>query len=101
MRKVLSEVPAPSHPQFSAKMASLNDSITQWDDTYNQTKRSKIHRCLMQKTTIKCTLNEAANPVEHWASALTNPKTGKLTNDISRLSEIFSDTLLTLGGPLD
>ena len=82
-------------------MAQLNDAIHQWDDTYNNSKRSKIDRCLIQKTNIKKTLNEAANPTEHRAASLKDPHTGKLTCDTKRLTEIFSATLLTLGGPLN
>ena len=60
-----------------------------------------LHRCLIQKTNIKKTLNEAANPTEQRAASLKDPNTGKLTCDTKRLTEIFSDTLLTLGGPLN
>ena len=101
IRQALNDVPPPTHPQFSARMAQLNDAIHQWDDTYNKSKRSKIHRCLIQKTNIKKTLNEAANPTEHRAASLKDPNRGKLTCDTKRLTEIFSDPLLTLGGPLN
>ena len=82
-------------------MAPLNVAIHQWDDTYNKSKQSKIHRCLIQKTNIKKTLNEAANPTEDRAASSKDPNTGKLTCDTKRLTETFSDTLLTLGGPLN
>ena len=82
-------------------MAQLNDAIHQLDDTYNKSQWSKIHRCLIQKTTIKKTLNEAANPTEHREASLKYSNTGKLTCDTKHLTEIFSDTLLTLGGPLN
>ena len=101
IRQALNDAPPPTHPQFSAQMAQLNDAIHQWDDTYNKSKQSKIHRCLIQKTNIKKTLNEAANPTEHRAASLKDPNTGKLTCDTKRLTECFSDTLLTLGGPLN
>ena len=101
IRQALKDVPPPTHPQFSTRMAQLNDAIHQWDDTYNKSKTSKIHKCLIQKTNIKKTLNEAANPTEHRAATLKDPNTGKLTSDTKRLNEIFSDTLLTLGGPLN
>ena len=101
IRQALNDVPPPAHPQFSARMAQLDDAIQQWDDTYNKSKQSKIHRCLIQKTNIKKTLNEAANPTEHRAASLKDPNTGKLTCDTKRLAEIFSDTPLTLGGPLN
>ena len=52
------------------------------------------------KKNITKTLNEAANLTEHRAASLKDPNTGKLTCDTKRLTEIFSDTLLTLGGPL-
>ena len=55
----------------------------------------------MQKTNIKKTLNEAANPTEHRAASLKDPNTGKLTCHTKRLTKSFSDTLLTLGGPLN
>ena len=99
--QALNDVPPPTHPQFSARMAQLNDVIHQWDDTYNISKQSKVHRCLIQKKNIKKTLNEAANATEHRAASLKDPNTGKLTNDTKRLNEIFSDTLLTLGGGLN
>ena len=93
--------PPQTHPQFSTSMAQLNNAIQQWDDTYSKCKPSKIHRCLIQKTNIKKTLNEAANPTEHRAASLKDQNTGKLTCDTKRLTEIVSDTLLTLGGPLN
>ena len=101
IRQALNDVPPPTHPQFSARMAQLNDAIHQMDDTYNKSKWSKIHKCLIQRTNIKNTLNEAANPTEHRAASLKDPNTGKLTRDTKRLTEIFSDTLLTTGGPLN
>ena len=82
-------------------MAQLNDAIHQWEDIYNKSKTSKIHKCLIQKTNIKKTLNEAANPTEHRAATLKDPNGSKLTSDTKRLTEIVSDTLLTLGGPLN
>ena len=82
-------------------MAQLNNAIHQWDDTYNKSKRSKIHRCLIEKTNIKKTLNEAATATEHRAASLKDPNTSKLTSDTKRLTETSSDTLLTLGGPLN
>ena len=101
IRQALTDVPPPTHPQFSARMAQLNDAIHQWDDTYKKSKRSKIHRCVIQITNIKKTRNEAANPTDHRAASLKNPNTGKLTCDTKRLTEIISDTLLTLGSPLN
>ena len=82
-------------------MAQLNDAIHQGNDAYNKSKRSKIHKSLVQKNNIKKTLNEAANPTEHRAATLKDPDTGKLTSDTKRLTDILSDTLLTLGGPLN
>ena len=77
IRQALNDVPPPTHPQFSTRIAQLNDAIHQRDDTYNKSKRSKIHRCLIQETNIKKTLNEAANPTEHRAATLKVPNTGK------------------------
>ena len=51
IRQAFNDAPPPTHPQFSARMAQLNDAIQQWDDTYNKSKRSKIHRSLTQKKT--------------------------------------------------
>ena len=82
-------------------MAHLNDTIQQWDEVYNRAQRSEAHRCLVQKTNIKRTLHEAANPSEHRATALKDPQTGQMTHDVKKLTEIFSDTLLTPGAPLD
>ena len=101
IRQALNNVPPPTHPQFSTRMAQLNDAIHHWDDIYNKSKRSKIHKCLIQKINIEKTLNEAANPTEHRAATLKDPNTGKLTSDTKRLTEIFPDTLLTLVGPLN
>ena len=82
-------------------MAHLSDTIHQRDEVYNRTQRSKVHRCLVQGTNIKRTLNEAANPSEHRATALKDPQTGEMTHDVQRLTEIASDTLLTPGGPFN
>ena len=101
IRHALNDVPSPAHQQFSTQMAQLNDAIHQWDDTYKKFKRSKILKCLIRKTNIKKTLNEAANPTEHRAATLKDPNTGKLSSDTKRLTEMFSDTLLSLGGPLN
>ena len=40
------------------------------------------------------------NPTEHRTASLKDPNTGKLTSDTKRLTEFFSDILLTLGEPL-
>ena len=101
VRQALNDVPSPTHRQFSAEMPHLNDTTHQWDKVYNRAQRSKVHRCLIEKTNMKRTLNEAANPSEHRAPALRDPQTGQMTQDVKRLTEIFSDTLLTLGGPLE
>ena len=101
IRQAFNDVPPLTHPQFSARMAQLNDAVHQWDDTCNKSKRSRIHRCLIQNTNIKKTLNEAANPTEHRATSLKDPNTGKLRCDTKGLTQIFFDTLLTLGGPLN
>ena len=54
-----------------------------------------------KKTNIKRTLNEAANLSEHRGTALKVLQTGQMTHGVKTLTEFFSDTLLTLGGPLD
>ena len=100
VRQTLNDVCSPTHPQLSTKTAHLNHTIHQWDEVYDRARRSKVHRCLIQKANIKQTLNEAANPSEHRATALRDPQTGQKTHDVKRLTEIFSDTLLTLRGPL-
>ena len=43
----------------------------------------------------------SGKPTEHPAASLEEPNTGKLTCDTKRLTETFSHTLLTLGGPLN
>ena len=100
VRQALNDLPSPTHPQFSAKMAHLNDTIDQWDEVYNRAQRFKVHRCLVQKTNKKRTLNEAANPSEHRATALGDLQTSQRTHNVKRLTKILSDTHLTLGGPL-
>ena len=94
IRQASNDVPPTTQPQFSARMAQMNDAVHQCDDTYNKFKRSKIHKCFIQRTNIKKTLNEAAHPTEHRAASLKDPGTGKLTSDTKHLTEIFSDTLL-------
>ena len=42
IRQGLNDVSSPTQPQFSAKMAHLNDTFHHSDDVYNRAPRSKI-----------------------------------------------------------
>ena len=67
----------------------------------NKAATTKIHRCLVRKTKIKRTINEALNPVQRGEITLKRPGATQLVSTPKEVSSIFSSTLLTLGGSLD
>ena len=67
----------------------------------NKAATTKIHRCLVRKTSIKRTIHEALNPVERGEITLKRPGATQLVSTPKEVSSIFSSTLLTLGGSLD
>ena len=67
----------------------------------NKAATTKIHQCLVRKTRIKRTINEALNPVERGEITLRRPGATQLVSIPKEVSSIFSSTLLTLGGSLE
>ena len=67
----------------------------------NKAATTKNHRCLVQKTRIKRTINEALNSVERGEITLKPPGTTQLVSTPKEVGSIFSSTLLTLGGSLE
>ena len=82
-------------------MDTLNKLVKEWETKVNGAATTKIHRCLVRKTRIKCTINEALNPVERGEVTLKRPGTTQLVSTPKELRSIFSSTLLTLGGSLE
>ena len=62
---------------------------------------TKINQCLVRKTRIKRTINEALNPVERGEITLKRPGATQLVSTPKEVSSISSSTLLTLGGSLE
>ena len=67
----------------------------------NKAATTKIHRCLVRKTRINRTINEALNPVECGEITLKRPGSTQLVSTTKEVSSIFSSTLLNLGGSLE
>ena len=82
-------------------MATLNKLVKEWETKVNKAATTKIHRCLVRKTRIKRTINEALNPMERGEITLKRPGVTQLVSTPKEVSSIFSSTLLTLGGSLD
>ena len=94
-------LPPPNHPNFPASMDTLNKRVKEWETKVNKAATTKVHRCLVRKTRIKRTINEALNPVERGEVTLKRPGATQLVSNPKEVSSIFSSTLLTLGGSLD
>ena len=82
-------------------MDTLNKHVKEWETKVNKSPTTKIHRCLVQKTRIQRTIKEALNPVEREETKLKRPGTRKLVSSPKEVGNIFSSTLLTLGGNLE
>ena len=93
--------PIPNHPNYPASMDTLNKLVKEWETKVNKAATTKIHRCLVRKTRIKRTINEALNPVERGEITLKRPGATQLVSTPKEVSSIFSYTLLTLGGSLE
>ena len=96
----LQTLPPPNHPNFPASMDTLNKLVKEWETKVNKAATAKIHRCLVRKTRIKRTINEALNPVERGEMTLKRPGATQLVSPPKEVSSFFSSTLLTLGGSL-
>ena len=81
-------------------MDTLNKHIKELETKVNKAAATKIHRCLVQKIRIKRTINEALNPVERGEITLKPPGTTQLVSTQKGVGNIFSSTLLTVGGSL-
>ena len=79
-------------------MDTLNKLVKEWETKVNKAATTKIHRCLVRKTRIKRTINEALNLVERGEITLKRPGATQLVSTFKEVSSIFSSTLLTLGG---
>ena len=90
----------PNHPNYSASMHTLNKPVKEWETKVNKAATTKIHRCLVRKTRIKRTINEALNPVERGEITLKPPGATQLVSTAKEVSSIFSSKLLTQGGSL-
>ena len=97
----LQTLPPPIHPYYPASMDTLNKLVKEWETKVNKAATTKIHRCLVRKTRIKRTINEALNPVERGEITLKRPGATKLVSTPKEVSSILSSTLLTLGGSLE
>ena len=101
IKESLQTLPPPSHPNYPASMDTLNKLVKEWETKVNKAATTKIHRCLVRKTRIKRTINEALNPVERGEITLKRPDTTQLVSTPKEVGSIFSSTLLTLGGSLE
>ena len=97
----LQALPPPHGPTHHASMDTLNKFLKEWETKVNKASTTKIHQCLVTKTRIKRTINEALNPVERGEITLKRPGTTQLVSTSKEVSSIFSSTLLTLGGSLE
>ena len=97
----LHSMPPPNHPGYPASMDTLNKLVKEWEAKVNKAATTKIHRCLVRKTRINRTINEALNPVERGEITLKRPGTTQLVSTPKEVGSIFSSTLLTLGGSLE
>ena len=97
----LHSLPPPNHPGYIASMETLNKLVKECEAKVNKATTTKIHRCLVRKTSIKRTINEALNPVERGEITLKCPGTTQLVSMPKEVGSIFSSTLLTLGGSLE
>ena len=97
----LISLPPRSHPAYLASMDTLNKHAKEWETKVNKGATTKIHRCLVEKTRIKCPINEALNPVERGEIRGKQPGTTQLVSGPKEVGNIFFSTLLTLGGSLE
>ena len=97
----LNSLPPPSHPAYPASMVTLNKHVKEWGTKVNKAATTKIHRCLVRKTRIKRTINEAPNPwsAEEERSSAQAPHSASQPQ--KEVGNIFSSTLLTLQGSLE
>ena len=93
----LQTLPPPNHPTYPASMDTLNKLVKEWEAKVNKAATTKIHRCLVRKTRIKRTINEALNPLERVEITLKRQGSTQLISTPKEVSSIFSSTLLTLG----
>ena len=70
-------------------MDTLNKLVKEWETKVNKAATIKIHRCLVRKTRIKRTINEALNPVERGEILLKRPGTTQLVSTPKEVSSIF------------
>ena len=82
-------------------MDTLNKLVKEWEIKVNKAATTKLHRCLVRKTRIKRTINEALNPGERGEITLQRPGATKFVSTPNEVSFSFSSTLLTLGGSLE
>ena len=97
----LHSLPPPNHPGHPASRDTLNKLVKECEAKVNKAGTTKIHRCLVRKTRIKHTINEALNSVERGERTLKRPGTTQLVPTPREVGSIFSSTLLTLGGSLE
>ena len=99
LKAALRALPDPAHPSFSASMAEVNAQVSKCAKQEENQRNTKVRWCLVQCTRVKKTLAEALRPSEPPTLAMKDPSTpGERTTDLKEISNIFSDTLLHLGG---
>ena len=91
----------PPLPGYPASMDTLNTHGKEWETKVNKAATTEIHRCLVRKTRIKRTINEALNPVESGEITLKRAGTTQLVSTSKEVGSILCSTLLTLGGSLE
>ena len=99
LKAALGAPPSRSHPPFSASMAEVNAQMSKCAKQEEEKWIIKVHRCLVQCTRVEKMLAEAPGPSSPLTLAMKDPSTpDKRTTDLEEISNIFSDTLLHLGG---
>ena len=97
----LNSLPPASHSEYPAFIDTLNKHVKEWESKVSKAATTRIHRCLVRKTRIKRSINEALNPVERGEITLKRPGTRNLVSTPKEVGNIFSSTLLSLGGSLE
>ena len=99
LKAAVRALPSPSHPSFSASMAEVNAHISKCAIQEENRRNTKVQRCLVQCTRVEKTLAKALQPSEPPTLAMKHSSTpGKRPTDLNEISNIFSNTLLHLGG---
>ena len=102
LNEALASLPPPSDPSFHAAMNAVNNEVACCVKQDEAARRTKVHRCLVRCSRVKKTIAEALRPSDPPTLAMKDPANpGKRTTNLRDISDIFSDTLLRLGGDPD